>query len=273
MEYGKCIRYGVIFTCRSFPCSRFCIFYSAAPWQSYKPNILLLWKVKWNESEKKKREKKARAHTEHRHDEKCISYYYFYFIKWWFLCKYISKMLCLRRWRWNKNMKRDAGKIMFSMHIQRVSEWRLRAASHEHWAVCIWLCTYVEYECISIYLFCMWNAKGIDIERFSDATYFILCADRTHAHTFTSTFVQWVINELHMRYSFSRRMFFFSLVRNFIHSALFIFQLCVHSVQCVQSSLSLSLHFILWILDINTYFAYLFFICYGREYSYERTSI
>lgn len=34
----------VIFTCRSFPCSRFYISYSAAPWQSYTPNILLPWK-------------------------------------------------------------------------------------------------------------------------------------------------------------------------------------------------------------------------------------
>lgn len=56
-----------------------------------------------------------------------------------------------------------------------------------------------------------------------------VCGLLAHTHTFTYHSFWWVINELQMR------CFFFA--RNFIHSVLFIFQLCVCSVQLnVQSS-------------------------------------
>lgn len=126
--------------------------------------------------------------------------------------------------------------------------------------------------------------KEIDIERFSGATYFILCAcgsfglarachalAQTHSHTFTYT-VRSVgdkrVSHANIRSHFLRCTKFYSF--GFIYFSAFpVCAMCnVYSVQCVHCSIvfffslhpssPLRFYFILWILDINTYFAYLF---------------
>lgn len=111
------IRWRVIFTCKSFPCSRFYIFYSAAPWQSCKPNILLLWKEKRNETKK--------IHTT-RNDDKERKIFYIILSKWWFFFGYFTQILCLRRrattnertheWARNKQLESKRWKNNVSMH-------------------------------------------------------------------------------------------------------------------------------------------------------------
>lgn len=100
-----------------------------------------------------------------------------------------------------------------------------------------------------------------------------------HTHTCTFTwhlFVHRVINELHMWPRYIRSLFLHGRIV-FTRLYLFFSFACIFPVHCSivvffslsLRSLSLSLSN-LWILDINTYFAYLFIYFRPRYYFHER---
>lgn len=265
-----------IFTCRSFPCSRFYIFYLAAPWQSYTPNILLLCK------ETKAKNEKRMKNTTEREKEK---YFFILFHQMMiFIQKYISIILCLRFGDGTRT--RNVGKIIIIFRCIESScdAWvpfhELKIVSTVRGTTYVFtvqsvlasksnafLLMYL-YVHVVLYIEC----KRKSTLNGSATLHILYCVCRTHTHTYTVRSVG-DKRASHAIFVFSFCFFFF-FSGIFIHSALFIFQLRTYVrtfCSCVRSTLFLSLffcvsfsYFILWILDINTYFAYLFFLFYDQ---------